>query len=278
MTELEELYSDRKDILFELKNTRLDEETKAALRKSIAKINVLIAEVEKGNKRFFSNSKIAKGATMSVRQQKQATTAKKSVAGATAPKEPTKKVAGFHKKGLSKKAKAAAEKAAAEKKAPKAKAAPKAKTPKVVKTKATFNGTYVSMIDEEKKIIEKIQSIAKPKAKLVTIQSVTRYIAKAITQKQIRQKSKYGNFIYDIYTKLVQTIKEMIKNDENQRDIVLSEDTLFEMKNILSQNKIAPAVVYLKQFIAFEGKNIADKKLASWLKNAKAVQDTTYQK
>lgn len=278
MSALKELYSDKKDILFELKNTDLPADTKSALKKSLSKINVEIAALEKGNGKFFNNAKIAKGATMSMRQ-KQAATAKKS-SGATAPKEAIKNPAGFTKKGLSKKAKAklAAEQAAAQKpkaKTPKAKAVPKPKTPKAPKT---FSGKYVPMIDEESNLMKKLLSIGTKDVAVEKMESVIRAISKAMTEKRIRKTSKNGEFIYAIYENLVNKVNKMNNAGTTVANISLTKEAIDKMKEIVGNVKVSPAVALLKQYIGFEGNSAPDRTLAKWLKSAKAIKDDVYQK
>ncbi len=275
MSALKELYSDKRDILSELKNPEFSAATKAAMKKSLSKINVEILSLEKGNGRVFANAKIAKGAVMEKRKEKKANTEKKS-AGATAPKT---SYLTFRKTGMSKKAIAAATKRAeaAAKKTPKSKAAPKAKTPKVVKTKATkpeYAGNYVENIDTEKKLLGRVLALNGKTTTKAELEKILRAFNIAKTNRTIRKDSVDAGILEKIYNLVLTTNSSLRRPDAKTPQINFKPETLAALQNVVHQDAVYPSILLLRKYVNYQGKKPTKKVLDAWFKAATKIKST----
>ena len=110
--------------------------------------------------------------------------------------------------------------------------------------------SFVERIPEEIKFLKRYVSMNNKRKTKDDILRFINALQKAMIEKRIRKTSPYAKQIRYIQDKLLSRFNDMGKHT----DVVLSESTLLEFKNLIAQERVMPSIMLIKRYITLNGK------------------------
>lgn len=110
--------------------------------------------------------------------------------------------------------------------------------------------SFVERIPEEIKFLKRYVAMNNKRKTKDDILRFINALQKAMIEKRIRKTSPYAKQIRYIQDKLLARFNDMGKHT----DVVLSESTLLEFKNLIAQERVMPSIMLIKRYITLNGK------------------------
>lgn len=134
--------------------------------------------------------------------------------------------------------------------------------------------SFVERIPEEIKFLKRYVAMNNKRKTKDDILRFINALQKAMVEKRIRKTSPYAKQIRYIQDKLLARFNDMGKHT----DVVLSESTLLEFKNLIAQERVIPSIMLIKRYISLNGKYGVKEKaqaLINAMKKAVALKKIT---
>lgn len=134
--------------------------------------------------------------------------------------------------------------------------------------------SFVERIPEEIKFLKRYVAMNNKRKTKDDILRFINALQKAMVEKRIRKTSPYAKQIRYIQDKLLARFNDMGKHT----DVVLSESTLLEFKNLIAQERVMPSIMLIKRYITLNGKYGVKEKaqaLINAMKKAVALKKIT---
>ncbi|MBI3519196.1 MAG: hypothetical protein HY062_07540 [Bacteroidetes bacterium] len=149
-----------------------------------------------------------------------------------------------------------------------------AKHTSIVNETEDMDLSFVERIPEEIKFLKRYVAMNNKRKTKDDILRFINALQKAMIEKRIRKTSPYAKQIRYIQDKLLARFNDMGKHT----DVVLSESTLLEFKNLIAQERVMPSIMLIKRYITLNGKYGVKEKaqaLINAMKKAVALKKIT---